>query len=159
MGCAFIFYLGNIKYLGLNPQERTKTGDAFASNTTVKTLKMVKLKLDDDFAKALGKALAVNTTLEKVYLDSNEFTGEGIIALLEGLGTNSTVVDFQVRHQTKTMSSSDEQALPGLLADNNTCVKLGVDTRNAMVKSQLDKKQSDSREYQRKLRVAKRNQK
>jgi hypothetical protein len=143
----------------LNAKERTKTGAAFATNTTVKTLKMVKLKLDDEFAKALGKALAANTTLERVCLDSNSFTGEGMKALLEGLGKSNTIVDFTARHQTKTMASSDEQALPPLLADNNTCIKIGVDVRNAMVKSLLDKKQSESREYQRKQRVAMKNQK
>jgi len=146
--------VGNIKYLGLNPTERKKSGLAFKTNTTVRTLKMVKLKLDDEFAKALGEALAVNTTLEKVIVDSNEFSGAGIKALFEGLGKNTSIVDFQVRHQTKTMASADEQALPDLLTDNNTCIKIGVDARNAQIKSLLDRKQSANREYQRKQRVA-----
>lgn len=151
--------VGNIKFLGLNPAERTKTGAAFATNTTVKTLKMVKLQLDDAFAEAFGNALATNTTLEKVCLDSNSFTGAGMKSLMEGLGKNTSIVDFMVRHQTKTMASSDEQALPALLADNKTVIKLGVDVRNQMVKTQLDRKTNESREYQRKLRVAQRNQK
>jgi hypothetical protein len=115
---------------------------------------MVKLKLDDEFANALGEALAVNTTLEKVIVDSNAFSGAGIKALFEGLGKNTSIVDFQVRHQTKTMASADEQALPDLLTDNNTCIKIGVDARNAQIKSLLDRKQSANREYQRKQRVA-----
>ncbi|KAL3921876.1 MAG: hypothetical protein SGILL_002517, partial [Bacillariaceae sp.] len=109
---------GNLKFLGLNPIERTKTGAAFATNTSVKTIKLVKLKLDDKFAEAFGKALASNTTLEKVCLDSNDISGAGIKALLEGLGKNASVSDFQVRHQSKTMASSDEQNLPSLLTDN-----------------------------------------
>ena len=121
---------------------------------------MVKLKLDDEFAKALGEALAVNTTLEKVIVDSNAFSGTGIKALFEGLGKNTSIVDFQARHQTKTMASADEQALPDLLTDNNTCIKIGVDARNAQIKSLLDRKQSANREHQRKQRVAaKKNQK
>jgi hypothetical protein len=118
---------------------------------------MVKLKLDDEFAEALGEALAVNNTLETVILDSNAFSGVGIKALFDGLGKNKSIVDFQVRHQTKTMASADEQSLPDLLSENNTCIKIGVDARNAMVKALLDKKQSETREYQRKQRVAKKN--
>lgn len=145
---------GNLKFLGLNATERTKTGEAFATNTTVKTIKMVKLKLDDKFAEAFGKALARNTTLEKVCLDSNDISGAGVKALLEGLGKNTSIVDFQVRHQSKILASSDEQSLPGLLTDNKTVIKLGVDTRNQLIKTQLEKKCNENREWQRKQRLA-----
>ena len=145
---------GNLKFLGLHATERTKAATAFATNATVKTLKMVKLKLDDAFAKEFGKALASNTTLEKVCLDSNDISGTGIKALLEGLGKNTTVVDFQVRHQSKTMASSDEQGLPDLLTDNKMVIKLGVDVRNQLIKQQLERKTNANRDWQRKQRVA-----
>lgn len=144
---------GNLKFLGLNPTERTKTGAAFATNTTVKEIKMVKLKLDDTFAEAFGKALASNTTLEKVCLDSNDISGTGVKALMEGLGKNNSIVDFQVRHQSKTIASSDEQSLPELLAENKTVIKLGVDSRNQLIKTQLEKKCNENREWQRKQRL------
>lgn len=146
--------VGNIKYLGLNPAERTKTGAAFATNKTVKTISMQKLKLDDDFAEAFGNALAQNTTLEKVVIDSNAFSGAGVKSLLQGLGQNNSVVEFQVRHQSKTTSSSDEEALPSLLAPNTTLTKLGIDLRNQMAKMQIDRKLNENREHQRKLRAA-----
>jgi hypothetical protein len=145
---------GNLKFLGLNANERTKTGEAFATNTTVKTIKMVKLKLDDKWAEAFGKALACNSTLEKVCIDSNDISGAGIKSLLEGLGKNTSISDFQVRHQSKTLASADEQALPDLMKDNKSVVKLGVDARNQVVKMQLDKKCNENREYQRKQRLA-----
>mmetsp|Transcript_30637 Transcript_30637/g.72274 ORF Transcript_30637/g.72274 Transcript_30637/m.72274 type:complete len:551 (-) Transcript_30637:662-2314(-) len=145
---------GNLKFLGLNATERTKTGAAFATNKTVKTVKMVKLKLDDAFAEAFGSALATNTTLETVILDSNAFSGTGMMALLSGLGKNTTISNFQVRHQSKTMSSSDEEKLPDLLKDNTTVLKLGIDARNPLIKRQLERKANDNSELQRKLRAA-----
>jgi hypothetical protein len=145
---------GDLKFLGLNAAERTKTGSAFAKNTHVKSIKMVKLKLDDAFAEEFGKSLACNNTLEKVCLDSNDISGKGMKALLAGLGKNSSIVEFQVRHQSKPIASADEQALPDLLAENKTVVKLGVDARNQLVKLQLDRKTNENREWQRKQRNA-----
>jgi hypothetical protein len=146
--------VGNIKFLGLNATERTKSGTAFSTNFHVKTIKLVKLKLDDDFAQAFGKALAQNSTIEKVVVDSNAFSGTGIKYLLEGVGHNTSIVEFQVRHQSKTTSSSDEQALPPLLAPNKTITKLGVDLRDQMAKMGIDRKLNENREHQRKLRAA-----
>jgi hypothetical protein len=143
---------GNLKFIGLNSTERTKSGSSFGTNTTVKSIKMVKLQLDDDFADAFGKALATNSTLETVILDSNSFSGTGMIALLIGLGKNKSVNNFQIRHQTKKINSHDEEVLPLLLKENTTVIKLGIDARNQMIKMQLDRKTNENREYQRKQR-------
>jgi len=145
---------GNLRFLGLNATERTKTGAAFVANKYVSKVTMTKLKLDDDFAEAFGKALTKNNTLETVVLDSNSFSAKGVIALLTGLGQNKSVTSFQIRHQSKTMASADEEALPDLLKDNTTLVKLGTDVRNPLIKSNLDRKIKDNSEIQRKLRVA-----
>jgi len=144
----------NLRFLGLDEYERTKTGAAFATNKTVTKVTMTKLKLDDDFAEAFGKALAKNATLETVVLDSNSFSAKGIKALLTGLGQNKSVTNFQIRHQSKTMASSDEETLPDLLANNTTLVTLGTDVRNPLIKSKLDRKTNDNREIQRKQRNA-----
>eukprot|EP00934_Nitzschia_sp_Nitz4_P000761 Nitzschia sp. Nitz4//scaffold108_size72880//41596//43254//NITZ4_005818-RA/size72880-processed-gene-0.55-mRNA-1//-1//CDS//3329532678//761//frame0 len=146
--------VGNIKYLGLNQTERCKSGAAFATNSHVRTLQLVKLKLDDAFCVEMGKAIAVNTTLEKVILDSNAISGAGMKSLFEGLGKNQSIVEFQARHQEKKISSADEQALPPLLQENKKLIKLGVDLRDQMAKMQLERKTNENREYQRKLRVA-----
>lgn len=145
---------GNLKFLGLNKVERTKSGAAFVSNKSVKTVKMQKLKLDDEWAKVFGEALAVNSTIETVVLDSNSFSGEGVKTLIAGLGKNKSIVNFQIRHQSKNMASADEEALPTLLEGNNTVTKLGIDTRNQLIKMKLDRKLNETREYQRKQRVA-----
>ncbi|OEU09208.1 hypothetical protein FRACYDRAFT_248542 [Fragilariopsis cylindrus CCMP1102] len=143
---------GNLKFIGLNATERIKSGSSFGTNTTVKSIKMVKLQLDDDFAVAFGKALITNSTLETVILDSNSFSGTGIQALLTGLGKNKAITNFQIRHQTKKINSSDEEVLPLLLKENTTVINLGIDARNQMIKMQLDRKTNENREYQRKQR-------
>ena len=149
--------VANVKFLGLNPKERTKAATAFATNTTVKTIKLIKLQLDDTFAQALGQALHQNSTLTKICLDSNSMSGTGIQAILQGLAHNSSVFELEVRHQSKTMSSADEEGLPGLLAENKTLTKLGIDVRASVIKTQLERKTNENREYQRKLRVSQRN--
>jgi hypothetical protein len=144
----------NLRFLGLNETERTKTGAAFATNKTVTKVTMTKLKLDDDFAEAFGKALMKNKTLETVVLDSNSFSAKGVKALLTGLGQNKSITNFQIRHQSKTMASSDEEALLELLNNNTILVNIGSDVRNPLIKSQLDRKTNENREFQRKQRVA-----
>ena len=146
--------VGDTKFLGLKPAERTKTGDAFAMNTHVKVIKMVKLGLDDDFAKAFGSSLATNETLEKVVIDSNNISGVGIQALLQGLAENTNLIELQVRHQSKTMSSSEEDSLPDIIEPNKCITKLGIDARNQLVKMKLDRMTNANREHQRKLRAA-----
>ena len=145
--------VGDQKFMALKPAEKTNAGAAFANNTHVKTIKMVKLGLDDDFAKALGESLKTNTAIEKLILDSNAISGEGIKAIFAGLAKNTSVVELQVRHQSKTMSSADEEALPGLLDPNKTIVKLGVDARNQLAKMRMEQKTNANREHQRKLRA------
>ena len=145
--------VGDQKFLALKAAEKSKSGSAFGTNTHIKTLKMQKLGLDDDFAKLLGESLAKNTTLEKVVVDSNAITGAGIKALFAGLAQNTTITEFQVRHQSKTMASAEEQGLPDLLKDNKTVLKVGVDVRNPLVRTQLERKTNDNREWQRKQRL------
>lgn len=144
----------NLRFLGLDEAEKTKSALAFVTNKTVTKVTMTKLKLDDDFAEAFGNALVKNKTLETVVLDSNSFSIRGIKALLTGLGQNKSVTNFQIRHQSKTLASADEESLPALLTNNTTLVTLGTDVRNPLIKSKLDRKMNDNREIQRKQRVA-----
>ena len=144
----------NLRFLGLVDVEKVKAGAAFEKNKNVTKVTMTKLKLDDDFCQAFGKSLAKNKTLETVILDSNSFSAKGIRLLLEGLGKNQSVTNFQVRHQSKTMASADEEGLLPLLEKNKTLINLGIDIRNPLVQSQLQRKTNENRELQRKQRNA-----
>ena len=144
--------VGDKNFLTLDEEAKCHSGYTFATNTIIRTVKMELLGLDDDFAEAFGEAIAVNETIKKVNIDSNAITGEGMKALFEGLGENTSIEDFQARHQHKVMSTLDEEALPGLLEPNTTLLKLGVDIRSDLVRMQLDRIINANRDRVRKMR-------
>jgi hypothetical protein len=146
--------VGDVTFLGLNGKEKTKTGAAFRTNTSVTAIQMVQLQLDDEFCISLGRSIAHNTTLLRVVLDSNAISGVGIKALFEGLSHNTSIVEFQIRHQSKTTSSSEERDLPSLLDNNTTLIKLGIDVRDSNVRRLLEKKMNQNREHQRRARTS-----
>mmetsp|Transcript_7032 Transcript_7032/g.15249 ORF Transcript_7032/g.15249 Transcript_7032/m.15249 type:complete len:247 (-) Transcript_7032:197-937(-) len=131
--------VGDQKFLTLHDAEKAKSGEAFATNTSVKSVKMTHLGLQDDFAQMFGDAIANNTTIERVCIDSNSITGTGMKAIFAGLGQNSSIVEIQCRHQKKLMATLDEDALPNLLASNTSILKLGIDVRSKLVKLKLDR--------------------
>jgi hypothetical protein len=143
----------DIKFMALNEKEKVKAGAALTNNTHLKSLQMDNMKLDDKFAIALGQALP-SCKLEKLLLDSNAISGEGMKALFEGLGKNNTIIEMQVRHQSKPTSSEDEEALATFLDPNELITKLGVDIRGQLSKIKIDKIMARNREIQRKKRVA-----
>ena len=146
--------VGDNKFKTLEEVEKIKTASAFANNTSVKTVKMELIGLNDDWAVAFGESIAQNETITKVNIDSNNITGRGMLALFEGLGDNNSIEEFQVRHQKKPMASTDEEELYDLLASNTSLIKLGVDVRNQLVKTKLERIVADNREQLRKLRNA-----
>lgn len=91
--------VGNQVFLSLPRDEVVKAAEAFATNTHIKCVRMTMLRLDDAFASALAKSLEANTTLEKLILESNAIGSEGILAIVQCLGTNTSVVELQLRHQ------------------------------------------------------------
>eukprot|EP00526_Cylindrotheca_closterium_P001414 CAMPEP_0113614128 /NCGR_PEP_ID=MMETSP0017_2-20120614/7001_1 /TAXON_ID=2856 /ORGANISM="Cylindrotheca closterium" /LENGTH=1705 /DNA_ID=CAMNT_0000523275 /DNA_START=147 /DNA_END=5264 /DNA_ORIENTATION=+ /assembly_acc=CAM_ASM_000147 len=129
----------DIKFTGLSDVEKVKSAKAFATNSHVKKVTMNQLQLGDKFAVALGEALEQNNTIERLVVEGNAFTGVGFKGIFAGLGKNSSVKELLGKHQTKSMSSPDEQALPGLLQDNATITKISLDLRNSAVTMQLDK--------------------
>ena len=74
-------------------------------------------------------------------------------ALFKGLSQNASIVEMQVRHQTKKTSTKDEDLLPDLLEPNETIVKLGIDLRSQLAKAKIEKQLNLNRERQRKLRA------
>ena len=58
---------------------------------------------------------------------------------------NSSIEEFQVRHQKKAMATVDEDELSDMLASNTTLVKLGVDVQSQAVRMKLEKIITDNR--------------
>eukprot|EP00522_Entomoneis_paludosa_P007395 CAMPEP_0172454644 /NCGR_PEP_ID=MMETSP1065-20121228/11568_1 /TAXON_ID=265537 /ORGANISM="Amphiprora paludosa, Strain CCMP125" /LENGTH=1800 /DNA_ID=CAMNT_0013207001 /DNA_START=205 /DNA_END=5607 /DNA_ORIENTATION=+ len=131
----------NAKFMSLLATEKIRAAQAFATNTHVKTLRLIQLKLNDEFCIALGKSLETNRTLEKIVLDSNDISGVGIKAIFEGLSCNESVSELSMGNQSKTLTSEEEEALPPLLENNTTLTRLGMDPfKNPLVQSALDRK-------------------
>jgi len=141
---------GDPLFLSLRNDDRLQAAKSFAMNTNVKSVRMTMLQLDDEFARALGESLSKNQGIEKLVLDSNAFTGQGIQAILGGLAKNETCKECQLRHQKKPMATSDEEALPDLLSENKYLTKLGVDLRSSLAQRQIENMISKNRDEERK---------
>lgn len=145
---------GDKLFLAMRPSDKLLAAASFATNTTVTSVKLTMLHLDDDFAMALASATRHNATIEKLILDSNMFSGDGVRALVSSLAENPSITDFQIRHQKKPLASSDEEDLVGLLGDNQTLVKLGVDLRSSFAQREIEVKLNKNRDIQRQARRA-----
>ena len=137
--------VGNERFLTLTKEEKVKAASSFANNTHVTDLILNGCRIDDDFARALGISLKTNNTIEKINLESNDISGEGIKALFEGLGENEGVRELRLHKQTKLIATSDEHILADFLDNNKTLTKLGIDLRSTMVQVQLDRKTSHNK--------------
>ena len=144
--------VGDQQFLTLELEEKIKAGKSFATNTSVESIKMNLLGLNDSFAEALGTSLEQNSTIKKINIDSNAISGKGMIALFEGLGLNDSIEEVQVRHQHKPMSSADEECLPDLLASNTSIIKLGIDVRSQLVKMKLQRIIVENRDQMRQMK-------
>jgi len=131
---------GNERFLTLTKEEKIKAAQSFAQNTFVSELLLDGCGIDDSFAQALGEALVTNSSIQKVCLEGNDISGEGIKALFRGLGKNRGVKELRLHKQSKLLASADEESLPDLLGDNYTITKIGMDLRSKMVQIKLDQK-------------------
>ncbi|GAX09759.1 tropomodulin [Fistulifera solaris] len=150
--CTSVELVGDPLFLALHQREVVKSALAFATNTHVTKLKMSLLKLDDEWATHFAASLKQNETLEIVVLDSNAIGSAGITAIIEALSVNKSVTELQLRHQSKPVSSKDEETLPGLLGNNTHLVKLGMDFRSTQARNLMDNKIRSNQELKRKSR-------
>lgn len=141
-------------FLSLSKSSRLEAAASLTGNSSVTTLRMNRLELDDEFACALAKSLTSNKTLEVVNLDSNAMTGTGILAILASASTmkEGGLRELQMRHQSKAMASADEEKIMEQLEQNESLVKLGLDIRNPLVTSKVQQKLTRNNDLLRKKR-------
>lgn len=139
-------------FMSLNKTDVLKAASAFSGNLHVTSVKLSLLKLDDEFAIEFGKSMRKNSSIEKIVLDNNAIGGEGIKAIVSSLADNSTVTELQVRHQSKPMSTGDEELLCQLLGNNTTITKFGVDLRSPLARVEIERKIKHNQEKRRKDR-------
>lgn len=129
----------NQKIHSLSLEETIKIGKAFAKNTHVKTINLNGCELGDEFAKAMGKSLRKNWTIEKLQLESNAISGTGIRDLFEGLAKNNCLKEVRLHKQSKPIVNADEDALAQILDPNKCLLKLGIDFRTQVAQIKIDR--------------------
>jgi hypothetical protein len=143
-------------FKSLSKASRLEAAASLAQNTHVIKVKLNRLDLDDEFALALAASVATNNTLQVLNLDSNTLTGGGILALLASARPKKEGLrELQLRHQAKAMASTDEEKVMDELEENESLVKLGLDIRNALVKSKIQQKLTRNSDLLRKKRRSK----
>jgi len=146
--------VGDQLFLALHETEVIKAAAAFRDNTHVTMVKMISLKLDEKFAIELAKSIEHNSTIEKLILDNNAIGSEGITALIGSLAHNKTITELQLRHQSKPLCTADEEKLAGLMGENETLIKFGVDLRSTRARNDVDRRIRENNEKRRKDRRA-----
>jgi hypothetical protein len=131
---------GKKRFLTLTQEEKLKAARSFARNTHVKVINLNNAGVDDAFVVELGKALETNASVEKVMLEGNKISGEGITALFRSLSKNTTIEEVRLHKQSKTINTSDEHVLAEILEPNTSLIKVGIDLRTTMAQVQLNKK-------------------
>jgi hypothetical protein len=136
------------RFLTLTAEEKSKAAASLAHNSFVKVVNFNASGIDDEFAIELGKAIRTNETIEKLFLENNAISGEGVKALFEGLGQNKTIEEVRLHHQSKMIISADEDTLADALEPNTTIMKIGIDLRSKVAQIKLDRKLKYNRNNQ-----------
>jgi hypothetical protein len=145
---------GKKRFLTLTSEEKLKAASSIAHNSFVKTINFNTSGIDDAFVVELGKALELNSTVERIMLEGNDISGEGITAFFRSLAKNSSVEEVRLHKQSKMINTSDEHILAEILEPNSSLIKVGIDLRTTMAQVQLNKKLELNRNLSLKLKAA-----
>lgn len=114
----------------------TRFFDALASNTSLKSLQLKDCKLQDVHAEVLGKALAVNSTLETIDISDNTLTAAACATLANGLVSsrvkvmklgNNRIEDAGAVELARVVGSASPPAvLTSLDASKNDLSSVGI---------------------------------
>ncbi|XP_077424834.1 leiomodin-2a [Vanacampus margaritifer] len=108
------------------PQETLlRFAEALTSNTNVAVFSLANTRADDRVAAAISKTLSQNRSIRNLNIESNFVSGAGILALLEALTRNSTLVELRFHNQRHICGGKVEMEMVRLLRENTTLLKLG----------------------------------
>ncbi|KAK9970592.1 hypothetical protein ABG768_026522 [Culter alburnus] len=99
--------------------------EGLRSNTHVKTFCLANTRADDHVAFAIAGTLRDNSTLTGINLDSNHLTGKGILAIVNSLQHNSTLMELRFHNQRHICGGKTEMEMAKVLRDNSSLLKLG----------------------------------
>jgi leiomodin len=145
--------VGNKRFLTLTSDEKVRAAQSFGDNTHARTVNLTACGIDDEFVIALASSLQRNKAIERLYLEGNDISGDGITALFEALAKNTCVEELRLHKQSKLLNTSDEHLLADILEPNTTITKLGIDLRTTMAQVAIDRKLTLNRNLSLKLRA------
>ncbi|KAL7884829.1 hypothetical protein AOLI_G00075990 [Acnodon oligacanthus] len=99
--------------------------EGLRSNTHVKTFALANTRADDHVAFAIAGTLRDNSTLTEINMDSNHFTGKGILAIIESLQHNTTLTQLRFHNQRHICGGKTEMEMAKILRENTSLLKLG----------------------------------
>uniref|UniRef100_A0AAY4DPQ2 Tropomodulin n=1 Tax=Denticeps clupeoides TaxID=299321 RepID=A0AAY4DPQ2_9TELE len=98
---------------------------AMKSNSNVLSLSIAATRSNDPVAYAAAEMLKKNKTLQSLNIESNFITGEGILAIVKALASNSTLTELKIDNQRQKLGDSVEMEIATLLENNPTIVRFG----------------------------------
>nr|XP_005900523.1 PREDICTED: tropomodulin-2 isoform X2 [Bos mutus] len=75
--------------------------------------------------KAFADMLKVNKTLKSLNIESNFITGAGILALVEALKENDTLIEIKIDNQRQQLGTAVEMEIAQMLEENSRILKFG----------------------------------
>uniref|UniRef100_A0A3Q3CS04 Tropomodulin 1 n=2 Tax=Haplochromini TaxID=319058 RepID=A0A3Q3CS04_HAPBU len=97
--------------------------EALMKNTVVERFSIVGTRSNDPVA--LAEMLKVNTMLKSLNVESNFITGTGILALIESLQNNTTLLELKIDNQSQPLGNKVEMEIANMLEKNTTLLKFG----------------------------------
>ncbi|XP_073675547.1 leiomodin 1a (smooth muscle) [Garra rufa] len=117
--------------LNVNNSDAIKTdtliqfAEGLRSNTHIKNFCLANTRADDHVAFAIAGTLRGNSTLTSINLDSNHMTGKGILAIINSLQHNSTLMELRFHNQRHICGGKTEMEMAKVLRENSSLLKLG----------------------------------
>ncbi|KAL0185829.1 hypothetical protein M9458_017499, partial [Cirrhinus mrigala] len=117
--------------LNVNNSDAIKTdtliqfAEGLRNNTHIKTFCLANTRADDHVAFAIAGTLRDNSTLTNINLDSNHLTGKGILAIINSLQHNSTLMELRFHNQRHICGGKTEMEMAKVLRENSSLLKLG----------------------------------
>nr|XP_056705164.1 tropomodulin-1 isoform X3 [Euleptes europaea] len=75
--------------------------------------------------KALAEMLKVNSVLKSLNVESNFISGSGILALIEALQNNKTLIELKIDNQSQLLGNKVEMEIASMLEKNTYLLKFG----------------------------------
>lgn len=122
---------------------------------TVTTVDLSGLGMQDSVALALADMLRRNYTCTILNLERNDFREAGLVAIVEALGVNATLLELRLSQQKTAVPLRVEEMLSVTLEEGNTTLcKLGLVIRDTNSRIRVNKALFRNTDMQRQRRLA-----